>query len=161
MRLLLNQSVCVAQFISVDTWFGLESRFLTQIVRGGETGHATQNFVKSVRAGTMITVLQSNNIPVWYCLSHDKYLKFQLKEREGIIIAYLAKNNFKEYFTPIRLGLRAKLNRSVRSGYSDLTFVSLYFSILYCGRMNVNVIIPFYLMHWWDQQYDMNMPFSL
>ena len=32
-------------------------------------GHATQSFVKSARVNTI------TNIP--YCLSHDKYLKFQ------------------------------------------------------------------------------------
>ena len=51
-----------------------------------------------------VTIQNKNkiNYPVWYCISHEKYLKFQFKILKKILFyQWGGQNTIKEYFTPI------------------------------------------------------------
>ena len=50
---------------------------------GGQNNHATQNFEKCTCLHNNNTDINKTNIPVLYCLSHNKDQKFQFKRKKS------------------------------------------------------------------------------
>ena len=93
------------------------------------------------------------NIPVGYCLSHDKYLKFQTKikkrylwsirrskQRHGVNCPAPSPNTIKDYFTPMPLGLTIIFNTEKCHPSGKKTPFSIFFKCPCSHRNNTALI---------------------